>query len=116
MSPAFWVRVMRQSEVPGRAFSCTTQGALSPSAAAPPPGQPGRFLDAHQLDTLRAVAARLIPGPPDDPDPGAVEAGAPEAVDLLLAAFTVDPPLIHAGGPFSNRAGADHDDFADFVP
>src|SRR5437660_391449 len=24
--------------------------------------------------------------------------------------------LGHAGGPFSNRAGATHDDFADFIP
>jgi gluconate 2-dehydrogenase subunit 3-like protein len=85
-------------------------------AAAPAVGQPGRFLTAHELDTLRAVAGRLVPGPPDDPDPGAVEAGAAEAIDLLLAAFTLDPPLIHAGGPFSDRAGAAHDDFAEFVP
>jgi hypothetical protein len=85
-------------------------------AAAPAAGQPGRFLTAHELDNLRAVAGRFIPGPPDDPDPGAVEAGAAEAIDLYLAAFTFDPPLIHAGGPFSDRAGAAHDDFADFVP
>jgi len=78
-------------------------------AAAPAAGQAGRFLTAHELDTLRAVAGRFIPGPPDDPDPGAVEAGAAEAIDLYLAAFTFDPPLIHAGGPFSNRAGASHD-------
>jgi hypothetical protein len=85
-------------------------------ATAPAVGQPGRFLTAHELDTLRAVSGRFLPGPPDDPDPGAVEAGAAEAVDLYLAAFAVDLPLIHAGGPFSNRAGAAHDDFADFVP
>jgi hypothetical protein len=85
-------------------------------AAAPGAGQAGRFLNAHELDTLRAVCGRLIPGPPDDPDPGAVEAGVPEAIDLYLAAFSFDPPLIHAGGPFSNRAGSLHDDFADFVP
>jgi hypothetical protein len=85
-------------------------------AASPGPGQPGRFLTAHELDTLRAVTGRLIPGPPDDPDPGAIEAGCAEAIDLLLGAFRFDPPLIHAGGPFSNRAGASHDDLADFVP
>jgi len=84
--------------------------------SAPGPGQAGRFLTAHELDTLRAVTARFVPGPPDDPDPGALEAGVAEAIDLLLAAFTLDPPLIHAGGPFSDRAGATHDDFADFVP
>ena len=84
--------------------------------SAPGPGQAGRFLTAHELDTLRAVTARFVPGPPDDPDPGALEAGVAEAIDLLLAAFTLAPPLIHAGGPFSDRAGATHDDFADFVP
>src|SRR5205823_5907340 len=85
-------------------------------ASTPGPGQGGRFLTAHELDTLRAVTARFIPGPPDDPDPGALEAGVAEAIDLLLAAFTFAQPLIHAGGPFSDRAGATHDDFADFVP
>ena len=39
-------------------------------AAAPVPGQAGRFLTAHELDALRAVAGRFIPGPPEDPDPG----------------------------------------------
>jgi hypothetical protein len=86
------------------------------AATAPAPGQAGRFLTAHELDTLRAVTARLLPGPPDDVDPGAVEAGAAEAIDLFLGAFSVNPPLIHAGGPFSDRAGATHDDLADFVP
>jgi hypothetical protein len=85
-------------------------------AAAPGPGQDGRFLGAHELDTLRALVARLVPGPPEDPDPGALEAGVAEAIDLLLGAFAVDPPMIHAGGPFSGRAGGDgHDSFADFV-
>ena len=76
----------------------------------------GYFLTAHELDTLGAVTAHLLPGPPDDPDPGAIEAGCAEAIDMLLAAFTFDPPLIHAGGPFSNRAGALRDDMAAFVP
>jgi Gluconate 2-dehydrogenase subunit 3 len=79
-------------------------------------GARGRFLTAHELATLRAVTDRFIPGPPEDPDPGAVQARCAEAIDLLLGAFEVDPPLICAGGPFSNRAGARHDDFEDFVP
>jgi gluconate 2-dehydrogenase subunit 3-like protein len=89
------------------------RGAL---AALPGPGQAGRFLTAHELDALRAVTARFLPGPPEDSDPGAVEARCAEAIDLLLGAFASTPPLIHAGGPFSNRHGATHDDFADFVP
>jgi hypothetical protein len=68
------------------------------------------------MTLLRAVVACLLPGPPIDSDPGGVEAHAPEAIDLLLAAFSFDPALIHAGGPFSGRHGGDHDDFADFIP
>ncbi len=82
----------------------------------PAVGAPGKFLDAHELDTLRAVTARFIPGPPEDPSPGAVEARVAEAIDLLLGAFESPVPPIHTGGPFSDRAGAAHDDFAEFVP
>lgn len=78
-------------------------------------GKPGHFLTAHELKTLTALTDRLLPGPPEDPTPGAVEAGVPQAIDLLLGAFDLDPPLIIAGGPFSNRAGAKRDDFAHFV-
>jgi hypothetical protein len=112
------------TSVSRRAFLATS-GSLSLLAlvephvlarlAMPEPGTAGRFLTAHELDTLRALTARLLPGPPEDPDPGALEAGAAEAIDLLLGAFTFDPALIHAGGPFSDRAGASHNDFADFV-
>lgn len=91
-------------------------GRLQELAAAPATGAPGQFLDARELATLRSVTARLVPGPPDDPDPGALEAGAAEAIDMLLAAFRFDPPLIHAGGPYSNRAGSSYDFFARFHP
>src|SRR5207244_9234928 len=91
---------------------CGSSTSLSPAAR----GERGKFLDAHELDTLRAVTARLVPGPPDDPSPGAVQAGAAEAIDLLLGAFLSDVPPIHAGGPFSNRAGSAHAGFPDFVP
>lgn len=91
------------------------RAALRSTPSARPSGG-GHFLTTHELDTLRAITAHLLPGPPADPDPGAVEAGCAEAIDLLLAAFSFDPPLIHAGGPFSNRAGARRDDMAKFVP
>jgi len=84
-------------------------------ASAPAVGQPGRFLGAGELEALRALTDRLIPGPPEDVSPGALDAGVAHAIDLLLGAFEVSPPLIYAGGPFSDRAGASHDDFADFV-
>jgi Gluconate 2-dehydrogenase subunit 3 len=51
---------------------------------------------SHELRTLRAVTARLLPGPPDDPDPGALEAGAAEAIASLLNAFADQEPPIHA--------------------
>jgi hypothetical protein len=85
---------------------------LASAASAPR----GRFLTAPEMETLMALCDRLIPGPPDDPTPGAVDAGVPNAIDLLLGAFGLDPPLIHAGGPFSNRDGSRRDDFARFVP
>src|SRR5207302_1903727 len=96
-------------------LTASARSTVSPRAraraalASPPgPGEAGRFLTAHELDTLRVVTSRFIPGPPDDPDPGALEAGVADAIDMLLGAFTFDPPLIHAGGPFSDRAGATH--------
>ena len=49
-----------------------------------------------ELRTLRALTARLLPGPPEDPDPGALEAGAAEAIDLLVGAFAKRQPPIHA--------------------
>ena len=96
--------------VPVPALRAAARDAATASPAA------GRFLTAPELATLRAITGRLLPGPPDDPDPGAIEAGCAEAIDALLAAFSFDPPLIHAGGPFSNRAGARRDDMARFVP
>jgi hypothetical protein len=95
--------------------------ALAPPArverllAATARGGAGRYLRAHELATLRAVTDRLLPGPPADPGPGARETRAAEAIDLLLGAFRVKPPLVHAGGPFSDRAGARRDGFAHFV-
>ncbi len=74
------------------------------------------FLTEAELATLRALVDRFIPGPPEDPDPGAVEAGCAEAIDALLAAFAVDPPRIYAGAPFSDRAGSEVNHFAQFLP
>ncbi len=50
----------------------------------------------RELRTLRALTARLLPGPPEDGDPGALEAGAAEAIALLLGAFSQAEPPIHA--------------------
>ncbi|MBW2272266.1 MAG: gluconate 2-dehydrogenase subunit 3 family protein [Deltaproteobacteria bacterium] len=74
----------------------------------------GLFLDRDAMRTLRALCAQFVPGPPEDPDPGAVEAGVPEHIDLLLAAFEVKPAHIFAGGPFSDRHSS-HNYFARFL-
>ena len=73
------------------------------------------FLSPGELRTLRALVDRFIPGPPEDTEPGAVEAGCAEAIDALLAAFDVDPPFIYAGAPFSDRAGSPVNHFEQFL-
>lgn len=88
------------------------RGGVAVAMAADAPG----FLTAAELATLRALVDRFVPGPPEDPDPGALEAGCAEAIDALLAAFAVDPPRIHAGAPWSDRGGADVNHFAEFLP
>ena len=79
------------------------------------------FFTPAQLQTLSALCAHYIPGPPDDPDPGALEAGVPQYIDLLLGAFLIKPLRIHAGGPFSMRGFTSngkgmHNSFLDFLP
>jgi len=94
--------------LPGQVFAELT-------AARPLDGTGGIFLDAEQLRTLRALCRYFIPGPLDDPDPGALAAGVPEYIDGLIGAFETTPLRIYAGGPFSDRSGAAHDSFADFL-
>lgn len=76
---------------------------------------PGAFLSAAQLGTLRALCARFIPGPPDDPDPGALEADVPGYIDLMLGMFERSPVPLFAGGPFSFRDGGGKNAFAEFL-
>src|SRR5256714_7184020 len=79
-----------------------------------------RFFTKHQAAVVIDATARLIPGPQDDPSetghPGAREANVVRFVDTMLAAFTFHPARIHAGGPFSDRAGSPRDDMKRFVP
>jgi len=75
------------------------------------------FFNNEQILTLKALCAHFIPGPPDDPDPGALEAGVPQYIDLMLGAFMINPVRIHAGGPFSMRdMTGQHNSFMDFLP
>ena len=77
--------------------------------------EPGRaaFLTEPELTTLRGLVDVFVPA--DEQDGGAVQAGCAEAIDALLGAFTVSPPRIYAGGPFSDRRGAQRNDFARFL-
>jgi gluconate 2-dehydrogenase gamma chain len=77
------------------------------------------YLSDHQAAVLDAATRRLIPGPTDDPletSPGAGEANVVRYLDTMLGAFSFTPPKVHAGGPWSNRAGGSQDFMADFVP
>jgi Gluconate 2-dehydrogenase subunit 3 len=71
------------------------------------------FLSDHECGVVSAAADRLIP--PLDGHPGGAALGVADYVDNLLGAFTFDPPLIFAGGPFSGRYGGDAS-FARFMP
>ena len=80
---------------------------------------PYLYLSGHQAAVLDAATRRLIPGPGDDPretTPGAHQANVVRYLDIMLSAFSFSPPKVHAGGPWSNRAGGNHDFMADFVP
>jgi hypothetical protein len=101
--------------------------SLLPLAAAVPGVLPAasaetayRFLSPHQAAVLDAATRRLVPGPEDDPlelgCPGAHEAQVVRYLDRLLSVFDVTPADVHAGGPWSNRAGGSQNFMADFVP
>jgi hypothetical protein len=94
--------------LPGQALAEWLAGASRPEGA-------GFFLNAAEMRTLRALCEHFIPGPPEDPDPGAREAGAADYIDLLLGAFERQPVELFAGGPFSLREGGGHNHFADFI-
>lgn len=72
-----------------------------------------RFLTGDERAVVAAAADVLIP--PLDEHPGAAALGAADYIDMLLGAFTFDPPRIWAGGPFSGRAGGTAS-FQQFLP
>lgn len=92
-------------------------GTSGSAAVAVPLGESRAcFLRPAELRTLEAVVDRVVPGVPEDTVPGAVAAGCHEGIDALLAAFTVSPPRIYAGGPFSDRGGSPTNWFERFLP
>jgi hypothetical protein len=64
-----------------------------------------RFLTPDEHAKVAAAADRMIA--PVDGHPGGAALGVADYVDVLLGAFTFDPPRVFAGGPFSGRAGGD---------
>jgi Gluconate 2-dehydrogenase subunit 3 len=70
------------------------------------------YLSADEHEVVAAACDRLIPA--GDGHPGGRALGCADYVEALLGAFTVDPPRIWAGGPFSGRAGGDAG-FGDFL-
>jgi Gluconate 2-dehydrogenase subunit 3 len=97
-------------------LAAAMRGALP--AASADPGY--RFLTPHQAAVLDAATRRLIPGPQDClvelGSPGAHEANVVNYLDRMLSVFDVTPADVHAGGPWSNRAGGSQDFMAVFVP
>jgi hypothetical protein len=71
-----------------------------------------RFLTDREYEVVGLAADLLIP--PLGDHPGGAALGVADYVDNLLAAFTFDPPLIFAGGPFSGRFGGEAS-FAHFI-
>ena len=71
-----------------------------------------RFFTSHQAAVVEDATARIAPGPRDDPaeagHPGAREADVTGYIDAMLGALgalggETPPPMVFAGGPWSNR-------------
>jgi hypothetical protein len=88
-----------------------------------------RFFTSHQAAVVEDATARIAPGPGDDPaeagHPGAREADVTGYIDAMLGALAAltqsqsqsqSPPMIFAGGPWSNRHTSGPDLMARFVP
>lgn len=112
------------SSAPSPTLTTAVPTPTPPPTATPAPS----FLTSDELAVVRAVAARVVP---TDTLPGAIEAGAVQYIDRLLAVVPdADAPagLVFAGGPFSGRnpfpdpsSGTPSnnfppDDFAEFIP
>jgi len=72
----------------------------SACSTAPETAPPGSFFTDPEWRALGALADAVLP---PDAAPGGSALGAATYIDTLCRAFDSDPPLIHAGGPFSGR-------------
>src|SRR5690348_11879824 len=95
---------------------------ISESRALAASGATYHFFSHHEAAVIKAAAARLVPGPEDDPveklldSPGASEADVVRYIDTMLSMFDHDPPKIFAGGPHSDRHGGHINYLKHFVP
>lgn len=73
------------------------------------------FLNETEMNALRGLVDRFIPGRPEDLAEGALAGGCAEAINGLLSAFRYRRPRIYAGAPFSDRAGSKVNHFEKFL-
>jgi len=71
-----------------------------PGCGSPEKAPAGSIFTDEEWRAVNALADVVLP---PDATPGGSGLGAATYIDLLLRAFDFDPPLIHAGGPFSGR-------------
>ena len=93
--------------------------SADPPVVADAADTPYLYLSSHQAAVLDAATRRLVPGPEDssrETTPGAHEANVVRYLDIMLSAFAFSPAKVHAGGPWSDRAGGSQDFMANFVP
>ncbi len=103
-------------------------GAVLAGCTSPQNRAPGatalHFFTSHQAAVVEDATARIAPGPRDDPaeagHPGAREADVTGYIDTMLGALgalaSSPPPVIFAGGPWSNRHTSGPDLMERFVP
>jgi Gluconate 2-dehydrogenase subunit 3 len=102
------------------AAACTSSDRPTPEPAQ------HRFFTPHQAAVVTDATARIAPGPHDDPaeqgHPGAREADVTSYIDTMLGALAAlgnnnenTPPMIFAGGPWSNRHTSGPDLMARFA-
>jgi hypothetical protein len=114
------------SVLPAAAVVLGASGCTSPQASTAGPGtRVLTFFTAHEAAVVSDATARIAPGPRDDPaeagHPGAREAGVTGYIDAMLGALgaieanAARPPMIFAGGPWSNRHAPGPDRMASFV-
>lgn len=92
--------------------SPATDSDVSSSSSSLPRQIAPFFLDELELETLAALLDQFIP---NTISPGASDVGCSQYIQLLLSAFSFEPPLIFAGGPYSNRGGAPENNFETFI-